>query len=40
MIEQLDGKTQEYQFEKMSDLRTALDHLPALIGDKLDNHIR
>jgi hypothetical protein len=40
VIEQLDGKIQEYQFEKMPDLRTALDHLPALIGDKLDNHIR
>jgi hypothetical protein len=40
LIEQLDGKTQEYQFEKTSDLRTALDHLATLLGGKLENHIR
>jgi hypothetical protein len=39
VIEQMDGKSQEYQFENMADLREAFEHLPALLGDKVHNHI-
>ncbi len=40
VIEQLDGKSQEYQFEQVTDLQAAIKHLPALPGDKVDQHIR
>jgi hypothetical protein len=39
VIEPLQGKSQEYQFEKIADLRTALEHLTALLGGKLVNQI-
>ena len=34
VIEQLDGKTQEYQFENAADLEAATEQLSALLGDK------
>lgn len=39
VIERIDGKRQEYHFEKLNDLRTAYTHLPAPLGNKLDIRI-
>jgi hypothetical protein len=39
VIEQLDGKRQEYQFENVEDLRTATEQLSALFGNKLEKQI-
>src|SRR5262249_27711565 len=40
VIEQWDGKRQEYHLESLADLRAAFDHLPPLPGDKVDRRIR
>ena len=39
IIEQIDGNRQEFHFERLDDLRKAFEHLPALLGDKLDSRI-
>ena len=40
VIEQMDGKSLEYQFEKVEDLRAAIEHLFTALGDKVAGHIR
>jgi hypothetical protein len=40
VIEQPDGTSQEYHLERLADLQAAFDHLPALLGDKVDKRIR
>ena len=40
VIEQMDGKSQEYHFERREDLQAALTHLTAALGDKVDSQIR
>jgi len=36
VIEQLDGKSQEYQFENAADLRAAIEQFSALVGNKVE----
>lgn len=38
VIEQLDGKTQEYQFENPADMRAAVEQLAAILGDRIELH--
>jgi hypothetical protein len=39
IIEHVDGKSQEYQFEKEADLRAAQAYLPSFLGDRLDMRV-
>ena len=40
VIEQLDGKSQEYQFENAADPRAAMEQFSALIAGKVEKQIR
>lgn len=40
VIEQVDGKSQEYHLERLEDLQIAYKHLQVLLGDKVQARIR
>lgn len=39
VIERQDGKSQEYWFQESADLNSAIQHLSALVGDRVENEV-